>query len=67
MPSQLQELASARNWNKARIMGLTINEKALTNIEKGIFYDILKLKKQLLDSWDKNTPLLGLKTKKICH
>lgn len=50
-----QEKARTRNWNKARLMGITINSSILTDIEKLIAHQILQLRDRLIENWDENS------------
>lgn len=53
--SEKQILARERNWNKARLLGITLNDKILTNKEKKLFAEIIYSRRALLENWDENT------------
>jgi hypothetical protein len=53
-----RQLARERNFNKFRLLGISLNAKALTKEE----YDILlQFKNKLLSEWDDNSVKLGLR------
>jgi hypothetical protein len=56
-----KEMASGRNWQKARILGSVVNTKYLTRNEVLIIRFIAGLKMQLLKNWETNSSRLGLK------
>lgn len=58
--SRLQEIASTRNWLKARIIGArSIKQSNLFTIaERRIVDDIDKLYKLLLETWDEKTKVI---------
>ncbi len=64
-----QELARERNWQKARLMGLTFNRTVLCEAEKLEVEKIKQAVNNILSNWDIGTKLVGLNptgTKKCC-
>lgn len=59
-----QELARHRNWNKVRLSGMSFDTRVLTEQELALFEKILSLKDELLQHWDSNSKLLGLKVER---
>lgn len=55
-----KDLARKRNWEKRKLMGITINEEILTDKEKRVVGNIKDLVKYLLDGWDVESAELGL-------
>ena len=55
-----QELARIRNWNKARLIGITINKKGLTTTELALFQNAMTSIHILLSIYDKGYEELGL-------
>lgn len=59
-----QEKARIRNWNKARIMGLTFNTDGFSKKELETVKYIYVLRDELLVNWDKNSVQeLGMSSK----
>lgn len=61
-----QELARARNWTKARLMGAYVDISVLTPKEIIIMKKIESLRKDILDDWVVQSRLLGLNAKYRC-
>lgn len=63
-----QQLAQRRNWFKYIVSGLfkPVDLEALTADEKMMWKEILTLRSELLNTFDYNSRLLGLKTPKHC-
>lgn len=53
-------LARQRNWQKARIKGITFNKEILTEREQNIINSIQSNIQVLLNEWDENSIDLGL-------
>ena len=47
-----------RNWQKARLLGFNLHESILTPQEKQIYAEMMRLKRELLLSWDKETEVV---------
>lgn len=64
--TEKQELARSRNWQKARLINYSLDERSLTPLERQIYNNIKILKKNLLDGWDYESMQLGLTVKPKC-
>lgn len=58
-PTRKQNIARMRNWQKARITGIHIDEGFLTQHEKDLYNNILVAREELLKYWDINTRSLN--------
>ena len=47
-----------RNWQKARLAGFGMNDIVMTDREREVYQQIMRLKFELLDMWDVNTEIL---------
>jgi len=59
-----QELARHRNWNKARLSGMSFDTRVFTEQELALLQKIQNLKEELLQHWDFNSKLLDLKVER---
>ena len=59
-----QELARHRKWNKVRLSGMSFDTRVLTEQELALLEKIQNLKDELLQHWDPNSKLLGLKVER---
>lgn len=50
-----KEKASSRNWTKLRLLGIVIDTRNLTSKEQKLYSEILELKDEILQEWDKST------------
>lgn len=55
-----QELARQRNWQLARLLGITFNKEVLSEEEKLHVEEIKRIVRILLDNWDTGTRQVGL-------
>lgn len=59
-PITKQELARIRNWNKARLCGITIDRRGLTSTEMAIFENAMNSIRTILKIYDRGYGELGL-------
>lgn len=67
MKYERHEIARFRNWNKARIMGMTYNTSGFAPSEIPIMKEIYRLRDELLNKWDersKNELKMNVKPRK---
>ena len=62
--SKLQTLARKRNWNKARLVGFSVDKEGLTSSELATINSIKRQISVLIQHWSSGTKELGLKPKK---
>ena len=58
--SELQELARKRNLNKFRLVEFTLDQTALTEVERMLYR---AFKDSMMESWNRRSQTLGLKPK----
>lgn len=51
--------ARARNWLKARVLSWGVGAIEITKEEKVIVNEIIRLRQQLIDNWDRNSEEMG--------
>ena len=68
MATRKQELARARNWNKARLMGaLHLDLDGLIQSEREALKELKEMRDTILSHWDSNTVIFRGKPFKYPH
>lgn len=62
MATKKQTFARKRNWNKARVMGFTLDTTSLTDVEKAQYNEIKNILRSMIKHWEEQNKILGIKT-----
>jgi hypothetical protein len=62
MEKSKKEIATSRNWLKARLLGFPLPHYGthLTESEQVAFNEIMALRNHLINNWDENSKALGM-------
>lgn len=57
--AQTPDNARKRNWQKARLVSFSLDKETLTVKEQELYIKMVRLKNELLETWDMNSAILS--------